>query len=104
MKLVVIQSAEAHHHNLSEIFHEIEINTYNEIKVDGFMNNHDVETNLLNWFAADKRPYRYIVSMAFLPKEKVKLLLERIREFNNSKERISPINAYAMNVNDWVVL
>jgi hypothetical protein len=102
LKYVVIQCAEAHHHELEEIFNDIHINTYSEIPVDGFMKSVDGTSDISNWFGSSKHPYRYIMSCSFLEEEKADQLLERIKEFNEEAEGISPINAYVMPVEKFV--
>lgn len=98
LKYVVIQCAEAHHHELEEIFNEIQINSYSEIPVDGFMKSADGNAEISNWFGSSKNPYRYIMSCSFMDEEKANTLLERIKEFNKEAEGISPISAYVMPV------
>lgn len=102
LKYVVIQCAEAHHHELRDIFEEIHINSYSEIPVDGFMKSADGNSDISNWFGSSKHPYRYIMSCSFLEEEKASELLERIKIFNKKAEAVSPINAYVMPVENHV--
>lgn len=102
LKYVVIQCAEAYHHELEEIFNEIQITSYSEIPVDGFMKGADGTAEISNWFGSSKHPYRYIMSCSFLEAEKADELLERIKDFNNDAEGIRPINAYVMPVEKYV--
>ena len=102
LKYVVIQCAEAYHHELEEMFSEIQINSYSEIPVDGFMKGADGNSEISNWFGSSKNPYRYIMSCSFLEAEKADELLQRIKIFNEEAEGISPINAYVMPVEKFV--
>uniref|UniRef100_UPI0032166433 hypothetical protein n=1 Tax=uncultured Draconibacterium sp. TaxID=1573823 RepID=UPI0032166433 len=102
MKSIIIQSAEAYHHELKQIFNEIHINAYSEMPVDGFMESADGNSDISNWFGSSKNPYRYFVSFTFLEEEKADELLERIKEFNKRTEGISPISAYVSTVDKYV--
>ncbi|MCY1723159.1 hypothetical protein OU798_22615 [Prolixibacteraceae bacterium Z1-6] len=102
MKSVIIQSAEAYHHELKQIFNEIHINSYSEMPVDGFMESADGNSDISNWFASSKNPYRYFVSFTFLEEEKADELLERIKDFNTKIEGISPISAFISAVEKYV--
>lgn len=102
MKSVIIQSAEAYHHELKQIFNEIHIDAYSEMPVDGFMESADGNSDISNWFGSSKNPYRYFVSFTFLEEEKANELLERIKEFNRITEGISPISAYISAVEKYV--
>ena len=102
LKYVVIQCAEAYHHELEQIFNEIQINSYSEIPVDGFMKGADGNSDISNWFASSKHPYRYIMSCSFLEEDKADNLLERIKTANNVAEGIRPFNAYVMPVEKFV--
>ncbi len=94
MKLVIIQCAEAHHHELEQIFNAIPVNSYSEMPVSGFMKSVDGTTNSTNWFGSSKNPYRYILAYTFLETGKVGELLRRITAFNQNANEISPIRAY----------
>jgi hypothetical protein len=98
MKLVIIQCAEAYHPELEQIFNEIHINSYSENSVNGFMKSADGNSDISNWFASTKNPYRYIMSSSFMEENKANKLLERIKRFNDEAEGISPINAYVVAV------
>jgi len=102
MKFVVIQCAEAYHHELAQIFEEIHINAYSEIDVEGFMKNVDGNAEISNWFGSVKKPYKYMVSFTFLNEDKSDELLLRIEKFNKEIEVISPINAYVVGVEKFV--
>ncbi len=102
MKFVIIQCAEAHHHELEKILEDIQINTYSEMHVDGFMKSVEGDSDLSNWFASSHNPYRYVVSFSFLKEDKADALLERIKVFNDNVERISPINAYVSPIEKYV--
>lgn len=94
MKFVVIQSAEASHHELEQIFNEIKIKSYSEMPVDGFMESADGNADISNWFGSSKNPYRYIMSFTTLEEEKAHELLNRIESFNKESQEMSPISAY----------
>lgn len=102
LKFVIIQCAEAHHHELEQIFEEIQINSYSEMPVDGFMKSADGNSDISNWFGSSKNPYRYIMSFTTLEEEKAMLLLDRIKAFNEESEGISPISAYISAVEKYV--
>ncbi|MCK3684916.1 hypothetical protein [Maribellus sp. YY47] len=102
MKFVMIQCVEAHHHNLAHILDQLHINSYSETEVEGFMKDVEGKKEISNWFGSMKRPYRYIISFTFLEEDKAEELMRRVQEFNDSVERISPINAYIMNVEKYV--
>ncbi len=94
MKFVIIQCVKAYHPELQQILKSIKINAYSEMDVEGFMEQADGNTDFSNWFAAQKNPYNYMVSFMFLADDKANQLLERIDQFNQSIEEMSPINAY----------
>jgi len=94
LKFVVIQSAEAYHHELQQIFEEIHIKSYSEMPVEGFMESADGNADISNWFGSSKNPYRYFMSFTTLSEEKANKLLDRIEAFNKETEGISPISAY----------
>lgn len=102
MKFVIIQCVKAYHHELQQILKSIRINAYSEMDVEGFMEQADGNTDFSNWFAASKNPYNYMVSFMFLAGDKADKLLERINEFNNTIEGMSPINAYIVGVEKFV--
>ena len=102
LKFVMIQSAEAYHHELEQIFEEIHIKSYSELPVDGFMKSADGNSDISNWFASSKRPYRYFMSFTTLEEDKANQLLDRIKEFNDEAEGISPISAYITPVERFV--
>lgn len=102
MKSIIIQSAEAYHHELKQIFKEIHINAYSEMPVDGFMESADGNSDISNWFGSSKNPYRYFVSFTFLAEDKAEELLSRIREFNKRIDGISPISAYVSAIEKFV--
>lgn len=102
LKFVIIQSAEAYHHELEQIFEEIHIKSYSEMPVDGFMKSADGNSDISNWFGSSKNPYRYIMSFTTLEEDKANQLLDRIKEFNNNAEGISPISAYVSAVEKYV--
>ncbi len=51
LKFVVIQCAEAYHHELEQIFEEIHIKSYSEMPVDGFMKSADGNFDISNFSA-----------------------------------------------------
>jgi len=102
MKFVIIQCVKAYHPELEKIFKAIKINAYSEMDVEGFMEQADGTTDFSNWFAASKNPYNYMVSFMFLADDKADKLLERINEFNNTVEGMSPMNAYIVGVEKFV--
>ncbi len=102
LKIVIIQCAEAYHHELQQIFEEIHINTYSEMPVDGFMESADGNSDISNWFASSKNPYRYIISFTTLEENKANELLDRIQQFNGEIKEISPISAYISSVERFV--
>lgn len=102
MKFVIIQSAEAYHHELERIFEEIHINSYSEMPVDGFMKNADGNSDISNWFGSSKNPYRYFISFTFLEEERANELLGRIKEFNTETDGVSPISAYIAGIEKFV--
>lgn len=102
MKFVIIQCAEAYHYELEQIFKEIHINAYSEMNVEGFMKNVDGNVDISNWFGSEKKPYRYIVSFAFLMEDKANELLERINDFNDDVKTIRPVNAYVVGIEKYV--
>jgi hypothetical protein len=102
MKFVIIQSAEAYHHELEQIFEEIHINSYSEMSVDGFMKSVEGNNGISNWFGSAKHPYNYIISFTFLEDKKADELLKRVKKFNEEIEGISPINAYISAIEKYV--
>lgn len=102
MKFVIIQCVKAYHHELEQIFKSIKINTYSEMDVEGFMKNVDGNSDFSNWFGSRKNPYNYMVSFTFLAEDKANELLQRIDEFNQGVEAISPMNAYIVGVEKFV--
>lgn len=102
MKFVIIQSAEAYHHELEQIFDEIHIKSYSEMPVDGFMKSADGNSDISNWFGSSKSPYRYIMSFTTLEAEKADELLERIKTFNKKAEGLSPLSAYVSAIEKYV--
>jgi len=102
MKFVIIQSAEAYHHELKQIFRDIEINSYSEIPVDGFMESADGNSDISNWFGSEKNPYRYFISFTFLKEDKAEHLLARVKKFNEETEAPSPMSAYISSIEKFV--
>lgn len=102
MKFVIIQSAEAYHHELEQIFRDIHINSFSELPVDGFMESADGNSDISNWFGSSKNPYRYIISFTFLEEDKADELLNRIKSFNNKAEGVSPISAFISAIEKFV--
>ncbi|WP_372648519.1 hypothetical protein [Draconibacterium sp.] len=102
MKFVIIQSAEAYHHELEQIFRDIHINSYSEMPVDGFMESADGNSDISNWFGSSKNPYRYFISFTFLDEEKANELLLRIKAFNEETEGVSPISAFISAIEKFV--
>ena len=102
LKFVMIQSAEAYHHELEQILEEIHIKSYSEMPVDGFLKSADGNFDISNWFGSSQNPYRYIMSFTTLEEDKANQLLDRIKEFNNAVEDISPISAYISAVERYV--
>ncbi|MHA7110863.1 hypothetical protein ACRTDU_12105 [Sunxiuqinia elliptica] len=102
MKFVIIQCVKAYHHELEQILRSIKINAYSEMDVEGFMEQADGNTDFANWFGSQKNPYNYMVSFMFLAEDKSNQLLDRIQEFNDGIEAMSPINAYVVGVEKFV--
>ncbi len=102
MKFVIIQSAEAYHHELKQIFRDIEINSYSEMPVDGFMESNDGNSDISNWFGSEKNPYRYFISFTFLEEDKANHLLARVKKFNDETEAVSPISAFSSSIEKFV--
>ena len=71
LKYVVIQCAEAYHHELEAIFNEIHINSYSEIPVNGFMKGADGTTDISNWFASSNIPTAILCLVRFWKKIKL---------------------------------
>ncbi|QIA08383.1 hypothetical protein [Draconibacterium halophilum] len=102
MKFVIIQSAEAYHHELEQIFRDIKINSYSELPVDGFMESADGNSDISNWFGSSKNPYRYFISFTFLDEEKADELLARVKAFNEETEGVSPLSAFISAIEKFV--
>ena len=102
MKFVIIQCVKAYHPELQQILQSVSIEAHSEIDVEGFMKNADGTCDYANWFGSQRNPYNYMVSFTFLAEDKAGELLNRIREFNNGIEGMSPINAYIMSVEKFV--
>lgn len=66
------------------------------------MESADGNSDISNWFASSKNPYRYIMSFTTLEEDKAMQLLDRIKEFNDKAEGISPISAYISAVERFV--
>lgn len=98
MKFVIIQCLRAYRDELEQILKSISINAYSEMDVEGFMKNADGTSDDSNWFGSTKNPYNYLVSFSFLAADKAEELLNRIDEFNNTIEGMSPINAHIVAV------
>ncbi len=98
MKFVIIQCVKAYHSELEQIFKSIEVDSYSEMDVEGFMRKNPKEGEFSNWFGSAANPYNYMVSFTFLAADKADKLLKRIENFNESIEEMSPMNAYIMNV------
>lgn len=102
LKFVIIQCAEAYHHELEQIFEEIHIKSYSEMPVDGFMKSSDGNSDISNWFGTSKNPYRYIMSFTTLDADKADQLLDRITVFNKKAGDLSPISAYVSAIEKYV--
>lgn len=102
MKFIIIQCVKAYHPELEQLLRSIHVHAYSEIDVEGFMKNADGNSSFSNWFAAEENPYNYMVSFTFLDEDKASELLQRIREFNDGIEGMSPINAYILGVEKYV--
>lgn len=102
MKFVIIQNLKAYHHELEQIFKAIDISAYSEMDVEGFMKNADGNSDISNWFGSKRNPYNYMVSFTFLAEDKSDELLQRIKDFNEGIEDISPINAYVVGIEKYV--
>ena len=102
MKFVIIQCAKAYHQKLEQIFRSIDIDTYSEMDVKGFMRNADGNSGISNWFGSKKNPYNYLVAFIVLDQAKADGLLQRIEDFNKGIDKISPINAYVTGVEKFV--
>ncbi len=105
MKLIVITSLYEFTKEIGAFLKSKQVLAYFEMDVQGFKVFEDNDDFSRSWFITGPplRPTNSLGIFAFIESHKASQLMEALREFNNNHDKYDKIlNAFALNVEDWV--
>ncbi len=97
MKLLIITASTAFDKNIKEILKKSEVKTFSYKKVKGYRDMTE-ESVSNNWFATEMNENESTLFYAFIKKENVDQVFERVSQFNAKQETISRIHIALLNV------
>ena len=100
MKLIIVIGNKAYEKDIQTILKESEVKVISKNDVDGFHFN-GFKSLSNNWFGGAKGGENSILFFAFLEKDRIALVFDSIKEFNNSLES-SKVHAFSLNVEDSI--
>lgn len=101
MKLLIVLGVEEHQTALSKIFKEANTPIYSKVDVEGFKTG-SKQIDMSNWFGDSVDGDMSTMFFAFVPKQNVDSILEKVSEFNNNENRISPLRAFQLPVEKFI--
>ena len=97
MKLLLITAINAFKKDIKNILKKAEVKTYSYKDVTGFRDASELSIKD-NWFSNDMNEGDAIVFYAFVKKENVDLVFEKVHIFNDKQETLSTIPVAVLNI------
>jgi nitrogen regulatory protein PII len=97
MKLLIITAIKAFDAAIKKMLKQAEVKTFTYKAVTGFkdISEESIESN---WFGTEMNENESILYYAFVKKENVDTLIEKINEFNAIQESLSNIHVAVLNI------
>ena len=97
MKLLIITAIKAFKKDIKNILKKAEVKTYSYKDITGFRDASELSIKD-NWFSNDMNEGEAIVFYAFVKKENVDLVFNRVYEFNDTQKTLSTIHVAVLNI------
>ncbi len=97
MKLLIITSIRAFGEDVKSILKKADVKTYSYRDVTGYRDASELSIQA-NWFANDMNEGEAILFYAFVKKENVALVFEKVTAFNKKEASLSSIHVAVMNI------
>jgi len=97
MKLLIITSIKAFKKEIKDILKDSEVKTYSYKDVIGFRDASNLGMQE-NWFANQMNEGEAILFYAFVKKENVDIVFNKVTSFNKTQETLSTIHVAVLNI------
>lgn len=97
MKLLIITAVKEYEKETVGLFKKANINAWSNLDINGFKTA-DSENLISNWFSSSANNVRSIMFFTFADAEKIDVLLEEVKSFNDSGDGYNPIKAIVLNI------
>ena len=86
-----------HEEELRKIFKDSNTPIYSKLDVKGYKIKSE-NLDFANWFGDSIDGDRSVMFFAFVPKENMEMIFDRVRAFNDQDDRVFPLHAFQMPV------
>jgi len=97
MKLLIITSVKAFEKDIKEILRSADVSSYTYKDVIGYSDASELSIKE-NWFANEMNEGEALFFYAFVKKENINLVFDKVLEFNNNQETLSKIHVAEINI------
>jgi len=97
MKLLILTAINAFKKDIKDILKTANVETYSYKDVTGFRDASELSIKD-NWFSNDMNEGEAMVFYAFVKKENVDLVFEKVNGFNDKQETLSTIHVAVLNI------
>ncbi|NCP21410.1 MAG: hypothetical protein COS42_02745 [Flavobacteriales bacterium CG03_land_8_20_14_0_80_35_15] len=101
MKFLIITSVKEHEKDVLNLFKKAKITAFSDVDINGFKTN-SAENLIDNWFSNSTDKIRSTLFFTFTEKEKIAVLLEAFKQFNQQKNLINPLRAIVLDVAQFI--
>jgi len=101
MKFLIITSVKEHEKDVLNLFKKAKITAFSDVDINGFKTN-SAENLIDNWFSNSTDKIRSTLFFTFTEKEKITVLLEAFKQFNQQKNLINPLRAIVLDVAQFI--
>jgi lysyl-tRNA synthetase class I len=101
MKLVIVTVVDQYRKDVVKLFKKAEIESFSESDIEGFKTR-SAGNLASNWFAGERIGADSQVFFSFAQEERVDVLLELIKEFNQNLESNNPMRAVVVPIEKYI--
>jgi len=101
MKLLILTSIKEYKKDTVRLFKKAKINAFSNTDINGFKTA-DPENLINNWFSSSTDNVKSILFFTFTEKEKIDVLLDEVKSFNDQIESDNPLRAIVLDIEKFV--
>jgi hypothetical protein len=101
MKFLIITCIKEYEKETVSLFEKAKITTFSNTDINGFKTA-DTENLISNWFSSSTDNVKSILFFTFTEKEKIDILLEEVKNFNENIESNNPLRAIVLDIEKFI--